>query len=187
MSGFHNLTTEGGGVEPPRALTPQLFSRQVPSPIGLTFQIILFVLIRMFLLGPDLITFYKIWNQPLIHTITILPVDRLNTIHHDNLEECYQVDPESKHNKLTTTAVIGIVGFVSTNPNSCTCVVPMSYCVCNNETVSDKISEKYKSAYTSNDIRLFVTSSFFSSECITPQSPEINQDTHRHHQRTVDT
>ena len=29
---------EGGRVERPRALTPRLFSRQVPSPIGLTLQ-----------------------------------------------------------------------------------------------------------------------------------------------------
>jgi len=43
----------------------------------------------MFLLSPDLISFYKIWNQPLVHPIAILPVDRLNTIHYDNLEECY--------------------------------------------------------------------------------------------------
>jgi hypothetical protein len=89
--------TEGGGVEPPRALTPQLFSRQVPSPIGLPLQIILLILIRMFFLSPDLITFYKIWNQPLVYSIAILPVDRLNTIHNYNLEECYQVDPKCLH------------------------------------------------------------------------------------------
>ena len=29
---------EGGRLERPRALTPRLFSRQIPSPIGLTLQ-----------------------------------------------------------------------------------------------------------------------------------------------------
>lgn len=33
-----SFITEGGRVELPRALTPQRFSRAVPSPIGLTFQ-----------------------------------------------------------------------------------------------------------------------------------------------------
>jgi hypothetical protein len=40
FSVFVITETEGGRVELPRALTPQRFSRAVPSPIGLTFQII---------------------------------------------------------------------------------------------------------------------------------------------------
>ena len=46
---------------------------------------------------PDFITFYEIWDQPLVHPIAILPVDRLNAIHHDNLEESTKVNPETKH------------------------------------------------------------------------------------------
>jgi len=52
-------------------------------------EIVFFILIGMLFARPDLITFYEIWDQPLVHPIAILPVDRLNTIHHDNLEECY--------------------------------------------------------------------------------------------------
>jgi len=51
----------------------------------------------MLFLCPDLITFYKIWYQPLVYPIAILPVDGLNTVHYDNLEECYKVNPETVH------------------------------------------------------------------------------------------
>jgi len=52
-------------------------------------EIVFFILIGMLLARPDLITFYEIWDQPLVHPIAILPVGRLNAVHHNNLEECY--------------------------------------------------------------------------------------------------
>jgi hypothetical protein len=43
----------------------------------------------MLLARPDFISFYEIWDQPLVHPIAILPVGRLNTVQNYNHEECF--------------------------------------------------------------------------------------------------
>jgi len=39
--------------------------------------------------SPYSIPLNQIWQEPLVHPVTILPVDGLNAVHHDNLKECY--------------------------------------------------------------------------------------------------